>query len=373
MSDDDVRTRALNRELTREMIVGVFIGSVFIVLVVFTIVISGTRVFQGGRTKRDVTFEKVGGLRRHDSVLVRGVPVGKVDRLHLADSGVDVRMALNEPVCFREGYRIKIQPTSLLGGMQLVIDEGTGDPLPPDMPLKGEPPDDMMADMGELARELRKAAAEGGILTSFRQIGEDLAEISGRLRRGEGTIGKLLSADDTLYRDLQETVADVRAIAGRLEKGEGTIGKLLSADDTLYRDLQETMADVRAIAGRLEKGEGTLGKLLSADDTLYRDLQETVADIRAIAGRLEKGEGTLGKLLSADDTLYRDLQETVANLRTITTRLEAGEGTLGQLLSKDAPLGREIEGLIKDARATIDDMREAAPITTFTSIFFGVF
>jgi hypothetical protein len=43
------------------------------------------------------------------------------------------------------------------------------------------------------------------------------------------------------------------------------------------------------------------------------------------------------------------------------------------LLSKDSPLGHDLEGLVKDARATIDDMRETSPITTFTSIFFGVF
>ena len=85
------RSRCLNRELTREMIVGTFIGSVFLVLVVFTIVISGNRLFVGGPTRLTVAFENVGGLRRHDMVLVRGVPVGKVDRLELVNNLVRVR------------------------------------------------------------------------------------------------------------------------------------------------------------------------------------------------------------------------------------------------------------------------------------------
>ncbi len=335
---NNFRARCLNRELTREMIVGTFIGSVFIVMVVFTVLISGSRLFQGGRTKLDVTFEKVGGLRRHDSVLVRGVPIGKVDRLYLADSGVQVRLALNEPIRFRDGYLIKVQPTSLLGGMQLVIDEGAGEVLPPDTPLHGEAPDDVMGDVGALVNDLRGAMAEGGMLTRLKEAATDLSEITGRLQRGEGTLGRLLSTNDTLYAELEGSLVSIRKIADRLERGEGTLGKLLAADDTVYRDLQATMGDLRAIADRLEKGEGTLGKLLSEDDTLYKDLSASVASLKTVAGRIE-----------------------------------AGEGALGQLLSKDSTLGKDVEGLVKDARATLDDMREASPITTFTSIFFGAF
>ncbi|MDD5705385.1 MAG: MlaD family protein [Kiritimatiellae bacterium] len=370
---NDARTRCLNRELTKEMIVGTFIGSVFIVLVVFTVVISGSRILQGGTHKMQVTFDKVGGLRRHDSVLVRGVPVGKVDRLKLSNEGVLVTLSLREHVELHQDYRIKVLHASLLGGMQLIIEEGAGAPLPEGSRLRGLPPDNVMEDLGGLVRDVRGALSEGGLINNLQASAADLAELTGRLRRGEGSLGKLLSTNDTVYTDLQTALASVRKIAERLERGEGTLGKLLSADDTVYRDLQASLSDVRVMADRLERGEGTLGKMMSTNDTVYAELESALANVRKISDRLERGEGTLGKLLSADDTLYRDLSATAASLRAVTGRIEAGEGLLGQLMSKDSPLAGEIEGLVKDTRDTIDDFRDASPITTFTSIFFGVF
>jgi len=40
---------------------------------------------------------------------------------------------------------------------------------------------------------------------------------------------------------------------------------------------------------------------------------------------------------------------------------------------KDEKLYNDIQSIVKEARATIDDFRETAPITTFSSIFFGAF
>jgi phospholipid/cholesterol/gamma-HCH transport system substrate-binding protein len=363
-----------NRELTREMIVGTFIGSVFLVLVVFTIVVSGNRLFSGvKRSTVAVHFSNVGGLRRHDAVLVRGVPIGKVRQLQLNNDGVDVTLTLDDAVEFRDGYRIKVMQSSLLGGMQLIIDEGTGEPLADGTPLVGEQPDNVMEDLGTLVRDVRQSLNEGGVLGNLQRAVEDIAELTGRLRRGEGTLGRLLSADNTLIGDLEATMANIRRVTERVEKGEGTLGRLLSADDTVYADLQGTLANLRSITGRLEAGEGTLGRLLATDDTLYRDLSETVANLRSITGRLEAGEGTLGRLLAADDAVYRDLADTIANLKTVTGRLEQGEGLLGQLLKPDSPMAAQLDGLLKDGRDMIDDAREASPISTFSSIFFGVF
>ena len=52
--------------------------------------------------------------------------------------------------------------------------------------------------------------------------------------------------------------------------GKGTIGKLLSEDDTLYNDLVEAAASIKNISASIEKGEGTLGKLIK-DDELYEE------------------------------------------------------------------------------------------------------
>lgn len=362
-----------NRELTREMIVGTFIGISVLVLVTFTIVISGSRLFSGGRNSMHVHFDEVGGLRRHDFVLVRGMPVGKVKSLELNDRGVEVILTLDERVNIREGYRVKIMQSSLLGGMQLEIEEGDGDILPPEKDIIGEPPSNVMVELGALVADLRVSLNEGGILTNIEAAVADVAEVTGRLRRGEGTLGRLLSSDDTLYRDTEAAIASIRQIAGGVERGEGTLGKLLSTNDTVYADLQGTMGNLRQITDRLEQGQGTLGRLLAEDDALYNDLAATVASLKEVTGRLERGEGPLGKLLSKDAAVYNDLADTIASLKAVTGRLEAGEGLLGQLMKKDSSITTDLEGLLKDGRDMVDDMREVSPISTFSSIFFGAF
>ena len=65
-----------------------------------------------------------------------------------------------------------------------------------------------------------------------------------------------------------------------------------------------------------------------------------------------------------------DLEAAASNIRGLTAKLERGEGTLGKLVNEDT-VAVEIEAAIKDVRQIIDNMRDTAPITTFTSIFFG--
>jgi phospholipid/cholesterol/gamma-HCH transport system substrate-binding protein len=50
--------------------------------------------------------------------------------------------------------------------------------------------------------------------------------------------------DDKVYTDLDATVANLRQVTDRLVKGEGTLGKL-SADDKLYNDVSGLVKDVR--------------------------------------------------------------------------------------------------------------------------------
>ena len=368
----DAEKTGEKRDTMQEVAVGFFVVAVFIGLFVFTVLLNGMAMFRrGGNCEIDVQFDRVGGLRRHDTVLVRGMPVGQVDHLELEEGGVKVHIKLTKRIVIREGYEIRPESSSLLGGMQLVIDEGKGEPVPFDTLFHGESPENVMDNINGAVTDIRQSLNEGGIRTNLENAIADFSELARRLREGEGTLGKLLSTNDTVYADLQETMSDVRAIADRLEKGEGTLGKLLSSDSTVYDDLQATLADIRSVADRVEKGEGTLGKLLSSDSTVYDDLKDTIANIKAISERLEKGEGTLGKLLSSDDSMYTDLHDTIANLKTITGRLENGEGALGQLMRDDGALSLELGGFLKDGRDLLDDMRETSPVSTFSSIFFG--
>lgn len=366
--------KCFSRAVTVEAIVGIFVAVIFVALAVFTIVVSGSSLFRNNHFEIKVVLPDAMGLRRNDSVIARGTTVGTVDEVYFDRDGVHVRAKLNAPVEFHEGYRITVVSISILGGRQLVIFEG--DPTKPEvediLTLVGEQPSDIMDDATAAIKYLRDFLA-GDFLNELRATASNLSEVSERLADGKGTLGKLFSEDDTLYRNLDETVASLRTLVQRVESGEGTLGKLFAADATAYDDLQKTLASLREVTARLERGEGTVGKLMSADDTVYGDLKATLADVRAIADRLERGESSLGKLLSADATVYDDLASTMASFREVSGRLAKGQSTLGKLLAEDSELYDNVNGAVSDVREMLDDVREVSPVSTFSSFIFGAF
>ncbi len=335
-----------NKELASEFAVGLFTTAIFLGLFVFTIVISGKDLLNKGVHKIEIVMPDAMGLRANDAVYSRGAPVGTVTRVEFAEDGVHVDAKLDKPLTIHEGYRISVVATSILGGRQVVIEAGDQDApaVPSDEPLVGEMPSDLMSEATAVVARI-KEALDDATVQSFKNVVTNLDSFS----------------------------ADLRSIGGRLERGEGTLGKLLSSDDSIYTNLVAIVSDLKDISGRLERGEGTLGRLLSSNDEVYTNLNATVENLRVITERVENGEGTLGKLLSSDDAVYADLQATLANLRGISERLEKGEGSLGKLLSSDSSLIDNVDGAVTDARELLDDLREANTLSTFTSMLMSGF
>ena len=297
------------KELSIEVLVGFFMFIILIALGVFTIILSRQNFLQK-RYPVAVLFSEVSGLREGDPVFLRGMKVGVVKETALDNSHVVVRADLDVPVQFREGYKVEVVASSMLGGKQLKIEEGSLSAalLPEDALITGTEPTDILEELGA-------------------------------------------------------AVAGLRQMTDQVSAGKGTIGKLIQ-DDELYNNLRD-------VSAKLAHGEGTIGKLLN-EETVYNDLKTTMSNLQEVSGRLANGEGTLGKLLAKDDQLYQDISATMTNLRTITDKVGSGEGTLGKLVNDDA-IYVEAQKLLKELRAAIDDMRETSPVTTFSTVLFGAF
>jgi len=353
-----------------ELTVGLVVFALFAGLLSFTVFLAQDSIFR--RTwKIEVRFGEISTLRDGDKVVVRGMPVGKVKRLTLTREGVVVLCSLDQPLAIHRDYRVRIVSTSMLGGKALQIDLGTPaqDLLPEGTVLIGTDPSDLVEEASEAVAKIRKALEEGEILENIRAGVASFRQVADKINAGEGVLGRLVN-DPEMANSLAAFASQLKEVAGRIERQEGLLGKLLSADDTLYRDLADTVASFKTLAARLEKGEGTLGKLMSPEDTLYRDLADTAASLKTLAERLEKGEGLLGKLMAPDETLYQDLRETVASLKAVAQGLEKGEGTLGLLL-RDESVYKQVKTALQQLNAALDDQRETAPITAFGSLILG--
>lgn len=384
-----------NSDVFSEVVVGVFMVAVLALLVYFTVVISGVDVLFGReKALARIAFTDVGGLKERDNVVYRGMKVGIVEKIELAPTNVMVTVLVDRDVVLRATCQASVSALSLLGGNYLLLEEGAGavQPLATTV-FRGDPPIDWVRDLGKIAGSLNEVLNDGSfrsIVSNFEATAENVNKIVARVERGEGTAGRLLSRDDTVYQDLREAVAGAKravgdaektfdgarktfdhaaAVAERLDRGEGTLGRLLSKDDAVYADLKQTLANAAAISARIERGEGTLGRLTAKDDALWGDLTNAVANVRAATAKLKSGEGLLGRAFN-DAALADDAAKLVANLRTVSERLEKGEGTLGRLMT-ERELYDEVNAAIKDVRQIIDNYRDTTPITTFGALATG--
>lgn len=263
-----------NNDAFAETIVGVFMIAVIALLAYFTIVISGGDLLcNGRRVSIAVAFDEVGGLKDHDSVMYRGTKVGAIDRVEVTPSNLVVTARIDRNVMLREKCRISVCNLSMLGGNYLLLEEGEGAIVDPTQTtLKGETPTDWMKDVTEVAKNLKgvtEMEALRSIITNVDAIAINLNRIVGRVENGEGTLGKLMSADATLYDELDASVKAFRKAAESLD-GKDTVAKLDKLIDNL-----------NAVAERLKNGEGTLGKLVN-DRKMYDEIDGIIRDARQV-------------------------------------------------------------------------------------------
>lgn len=272
------RSRA--QQATVEVLVGVFMVAILVALGFFTIVLSQQKLF-GTSHDVSVVFDQVSGLIKGDKVFVRGVDVGRVKSLTVERNGVHANLTLDYPLRLHDDYQIRVTPSSVLGGKFVEIQEGSPDAplLPKGALVVGQGPTDFIAELTDAVTALRSSLEGGGVLGNLESTMDNLKVLTTQLREGKGTIGRLLM-EDAIYTNLL-------AVSDRLANGEGTLGKLLSPDDTLYKDLAETVASLKDTAETINRGEGTLGKLIM-DDGIYNQADSLMSEIRAAVDDLRE-------------------------------------------------------------------------------------
>jgi len=231
-----------------ELKVGMFMlaGIAILVFIVFSIGDINISKVGYGLT---VTFNFAAGLGTSAPVRVAGVGVGRVDGIRLKYNEKDNKTYAEVHTWIQEGTKIEkdakvtINTLGLLGEKYLEILPGTpGSPiLEKDSTITGQDP----VMMEQVTENLVK-------------ITDSVGAIVDRLKKGEGTIGKLLT-DEKVYNDL---------------------GTLLGRLSGMSENFDSFAADLKGFGSKLNSNQGTVQKLLT-EDRIYKDLEAFVADIKA--------------------------------------------------------------------------------------------
>ena len=304
--------------------VGIFVVIGILLLAFMTLKIERFQIGKEVGYRLYIYFDSAGGLSPNAQVRVAGVRVGNVEKVVLEKEKAKVTFRVPKNVTLYKDAKAYLKSEGFLGEKYVEITPGTsGNPkVEPNGTIEqGAPPIDVeqflskMSSVGEDIKEVVKPVND--LLKAV-----DPKKVEGMINNMDkfsGQLGGLAKDSKETLQKAKEAFSNFEDIGEKVKKGEGTLGKLV-ADDTIYRDAKEVVENVKGaaetlknVSEKIERGEGTLGKLIQ-DESLYKDAKETLQSIKGVAEKVEKGEGTLGKLMS-DDTLVKEAEKTLKKVQ----------------------------------------------------------
>jgi phospholipid/cholesterol/gamma-HCH transport system substrate-binding protein len=267
-------------ERTRNLIVGSTVlgamGLLIVMVVMFTRLPGG---LQGGY-ELDIIVEDTGGVNVGDSVYLRGLRVGYIDRIRFIDknhptTGIQMTARVDHGVPIDDDTICYISP-SVMGPAMLNLRTGEPRDLRGLMELPEGTIHGMIEKTGPLA-ELKAA------LTDIAAITDSLLQIIGPADQTDVAIEQS-GVRGAIIR-LNRTLDEFHAFAAEARESVGTITETTETASGHVEDLAKSLVDsadelslvlssMQRIAAKIESGEGTAGKLVN-DPRLYRELLDT--------------------------------------------------------------------------------------------------
>ena len=347
---------AQKKQLTwTELRVGIFVLVGLFVLAAGIFYVTGAGIL-GPKYRLRTFLPEVSGLANGATVRVDGVEVGNVETIRMVPSvqGKPPEKGKNIEIVMRVDKRYQpdiltdstasLVTEGLLGNRYVNITRGfTGTPLKEGQEIPGSE---------EKAMKL-VVERSADVLANLQALTENVQDLLEGVKRGEGTLGKLLT-DDAAYKHLNNVLARTDSMLGGIQAGQGTVGKLVASDE-LYGKVDKGLENINTILSDIRAQKGTIGKLMY-DPSLFDQAKEAIGKTNALVGDARAGKGSLGKFVT-DETLYNKLRDTSSNLASATAKLNDNTTTAGKLFS-DPLLYDNLAGLTGDLRLLIGDFRQ---------------
>jgi phospholipid/cholesterol/gamma-HCH transport system substrate-binding protein len=316
-----------------EALVGVSVLIAIAVVVAGSVWLSQAR-FGGHDITREVRVKSIGQLLVGDPVLLRGVPIGRVDRIELAPSDwvlVQLRMKGSARPLLPQRPVALFVATTLFGdwSVQLI----SRDNLPDDPEVRrqiaaaaqasraGELPGAALPDVGQLTAQAGRIAGDIALIASrvnaafdsssaarLKSAFNDLSRLSRVLRTlaqgQESTLIKIGGNLDTGTTLLAQSAISIAHAASRVDSATSReqLQRILGHTDTITADLTDVSGNLRTLARSAAGQQQSLEHIIALTDSALQ--------------RVQAGQGTLGRL-SRDTTLYSEALETVRSLRQL--------------------------------------------------------
>ncbi|HXE59032.1 MAG TPA: MlaD family protein [Gemmatimonadales bacterium] len=289
---------------------------------------------QGIHTAR---FRTVGGLAVGNPVTFRGVRVGRVEAIRLADDDwVEADLRIDRGVELPARPAVIAAASSLFGEWAATIESADAPQSDPNLRLAlleaAAPGDDRwpgatLPDVGQLTAQASRIAG-------------DVAEVT---RRIQGVF------DSAAVMELKQSILDFAAISNRLvafaESQTRRLDRIGANVATTSDAFARASISIRNTLARIDTatGSGEVRDIVQGARATTEDLRQAAADLRALAGALRQNEASLVRVLRLTDSLL--------------TRIDSGRGTLG-LLASDSALYLETTRAMSQFRQLMTDFQQ---------------
>jgi phospholipid/cholesterol/gamma-HCH transport system substrate-binding protein len=290
----------------REITVGTLVILAIVLFVIGSSWLSGRSVGADEDEFWRIQFETAGNLKASSLVRISGVPVGKVERIRLADVGkVIVSVTLPENIVPKVDASAKIVAVGFVGDAAIEFDPGKA--------------------AQNLSRQrVIIGAQEGGL--------NDLAQ-----SLGDRADSVLLGAQQIVNkRTADELYATLTALQGTLKAAERTMGVYGDPNKGPTAQLTRTMASLEQLTTRLDStlAHPALSRTLNRADTLTANLASMTAQLTSTGARLDtlllgmnQGRGTLGKF-TTDTGFYGDIRNLSQSMQQLLDELKKHPGKI---------------------------------------------
>lgn len=314
------------------------VGAVTILAILLVIAgaIALGQVRLGGPNEIQVArFRSVGGLGPGANVYLRGVKVGRVAAIRVAeDDWVEAELRLERDLKLPARPAAIAAPATLFGEWRVNI-----------LAIEEAPSDQMQRELGE-------AAAAGGNVWPGTTL-PDIGEITLQASRIAGDIGTITNRvggalDSTAVAEVRASLRDLRTTVLRLtEMANQQSENFTRMSGNLTRASGEVDVGSRrfnTIMGRVDSAtaNGQLQQLINETRQAGTALRDLTADMQAIVSDVRDHRKSLVRVLESSDSLL--------------TRVQEGRGTLS-LLARDSALYHEATSAVRQLRGLLADIQ----------------
>jgi phospholipid/cholesterol/gamma-HCH transport system substrate-binding protein len=288
----------------QEATVGTLVILAFVLFFAGTTWLSGRSIGSNSDDFYKIQFRDASNLKASSVVRISGVPVGKVEKISLADVGkVLVSVSLPEKIRPKVDASAEVVAVGFVGDAAIEFDPGhAAEPLPHDRVILGT----MRAGLTDRAGELSDRADSVllGAQTIVNQktadeLYETLNQLQATLKATQRTMAVLSDQRSGPAAELTRTMASFRALSTRLDStlANPALARTLGRADTLTGNLATMTSQLTTTSARLDSvlagvnsGRGSIGKF-ATDTGFYTDIRELSQSMKRLLDELQKHPG----------------------------------------------------------------------------------